>query len=344
MEKVHREQIKNIIIVIYLIFIENLYDYIWRGLQFINNSYESRRVWTVNLYTISVTGEPPMPLKGVDMMREKIRWAVILLAVMMLVVPMAAPAATVGNFTQVTGEVDLLKGGKIPAIPVRVQGGVEAGDVIRTKARAKVQLTMVDDSVITLAPESRLAIADFHYDAARNDRRAVLRLFRGLVHTVVKRLIKAEEPDFVMETLTAVLGVRGTDWYTLLGPNYTAAYLLRGALSVRSNNPGIPALLLLQSMQYTLVPLGKQPYLPQALTPETIKMLEHLMDTGLPGGGLGFGVPAPGGSLFQVPSDYPVSPDQRLKMETIPPVLLPSHQTAPSPQTPVTPQGQGTLR
>ena len=71
-------------------------------------------------------------------------------------------------------------------------------------------------SVITLAPESQLALADYQYNPARGERRAVLRLLRGLVHTVVNRIIKTEEPDFIMETHTATIGVRGTDWYTLL--------------------------------------------------------------------------------------------------------------------------------
>ncbi len=126
----------------------------------------------------------------------------------------------VGRFSLVTGQVDLLKQGKIPAIPAKFQDGVEPGDVIRTKTKAKAQLTMVDDSVITLAPESRLAIADYQYNPAREERRAVLRLFRGLVHTVVNRIIKTEEPDFIMETHTATIGVRGTNWFTLMGPSF----------------------------------------------------------------------------------------------------------------------------
>ena len=149
----------------------------------------------------------------------------IILILAALAIPLTAHAAVVGRFTLIKGQVDLLKGGKIPGIPAKVQDGVEPGDVIRTKSGAKAQLSMVDASVITLAPESRLAIADYHYNPAREERRAVLRLFRGLVHTVVNRIIKTEEPDFIMETHTATIGVRGTDWYTLLGPNSTGVYL-----------------------------------------------------------------------------------------------------------------------
>lgn len=270
-------------------------------------------------------------------MRQKIRLVVIILTLAALVIPLTAHAAVVGRFTLIKGQVDLLKGGKVPGIPAKVQDGVEPGDVIRTKSGAKAQLSMVDASVITLAPESRLAIADYHYNPAQGERRAVLRLFRGLVHTVVNRIIKTEEPDFIMETHTATLGVRGTDWYTLLGPNSTGVYLPRGILGVSSNLPTVPALLRLQSMQFTQVLQGRQPSLPQALTPEILRMLERLMDTGLTGGGLGFGSPASGtGAQYQTPLTLPGSPDQKILQQTIPPVLVPPHQTpAPVQSAPV---------
>jgi len=270
-------------------------------------------------------------------MRQKIRLFVIILTLAALVVPFTSHAAAVGRFSLVTGQVELLKQGKIPAIPAKPQDGVEIGDVVRTKSKAKAQLTMVDDSVITLAPESRLAIADYQYNPVREERRAVLRAFRGLVHTVVKRIIKTEEPDFIMETHTATLGVRGTDWYTLLVPNSTGVYLPRGILGVSANLPTVTGSIRLQSGQFTQVLRGMPPSLPQALTPEILRMLEKLMDTGLTGGGLGFGQPASGtGAQYQTPLTLPGSPDQKLLQQTIPPVLGPQHQTpAPVQSAPV---------
>jgi hypothetical protein len=255
-----------------------------------------------------------------------------MLIVIGILLPMIAHAAVVGRFTQVRGEVDLLKGGKIPGLPVKAQDGVEPGDVIRTKAKAKAELTMIDDSIIVLAPESRLAVADYTYDPARNERRAVVRLFRGLVHTVVNRIIRTEEPDFIMETHTAIIGVRGTNWYTLLAPSYTSVYLAQGTLGIKSNLPTVPALLLLQSMQFTQVPMGKQPLLPQPLTPDILKTLERLMDTGLVTGGLGFGVPPFASPYTPFSTGQPGSPDQRIRQETIPPTLIPQPQMpAPTP-------------
>ena len=273
-------------------------------------------------------------------MKRKVFCGLIAMLLLVLLLPPVLHASVVGRFTLVKGQVDLLKGGKVPAIPAKVQDGVETGDVIRTKSGAKAQLSMVDASVITVAPESRLAIADYHYDPARNERRAVVRLLRGLVHTVVTRIIKTEEPDFLMETHTATIGVRGTDWYTLLGPNSSGVYLRNGILSVSSNRPAVKGSIRLPSRHFTQVLQGLPPSVPQALTPEILKMLEKLMDTGLTDGGLGFGSPAPGtGGHYQTPLTMPGSPEQKILQQTISPVLVPQHQ-APPPVQPALPPVQ----
>ena len=46
-----------------------------------------------------------------------------------------AMAAAVGRFTLVEGQVDVLHHGKVPAVAAKLNDGVEAGDVIRTKPR-----------------------------------------------------------------------------------------------------------------------------------------------------------------------------------------------------------------
>jgi len=251
----------------------------------------------------------------------------------------AAHAAVVGRFTQVVGQVDLLKQGKIPALAANFQDGVEPGDVIRTKTKSKAQLTMVDDSTITLAPESRLAIADYQYDPVRQERRAVLRFFRGMMQTVVTRIIKTEEPDFIIETHTATIGVRGSNPILLLMPSFTSVYLPFGLLEVSSNNPQIPYQVMLGNMQFTQIPLGKQPFLPQALTPAMLQMLEKMMTTGITPGMFWTGPPAGGTGTAgdQFPFRLPVSPDQVIIQQTIPPVLVPKVQVAPPPPTPPPP-------
>jgi hypothetical protein len=272
----------------------------------------------------------------------------LMLATLLFSAP-SAHAAVVGRLVMVSGQVDLLKQGKLPAVPAKVQDGVEPGDIIRTKSQAKAQIKFVDDTTVTLAPESRIAVADYQYDEARRERHAVLRYYKGLVHTVVNKLLQTQEPDFIIETHTAVFGVRGTEKYTLLMPAYVTGYLVAGLLEVRSSDPKIPAVLLMKAMEFTQIPLGQQPMLPQPLTPAMLQTLQGMMGTGvtgnkLLGGGLGAAAASRGANL---PEQLPVSPVQTMLQSQ--PIITPQappptmkQELAPPPVQPHQPGGAGT--
>jgi hypothetical protein len=165
----------------------------------------------------------------------------------------------------------------------------------------------------------------------------VLRFFRGLMQATVKRIIKREEPDFIIETHTAVVGVRGSNPYVLLMPAFTSVYLPEGLLDVSSNNPNIPFLVPVHSMEFTQIPLEKQPYLPQPMTPAMLLMLERMMTTGVTPEALYVGPPPTPGE--ELPFKLPVSPDQRIRLETIPPVLKPPLPPVTPPVAPSHPGG-----
>ena len=141
--------------------------------------------------------------------------ATILAVLWNLASPHLCRAAVVGHFLKVEGDVFLLKKGQLPAVSPKVKDGVEPGDVIQTKNPGRAQVIFMDDSLLTIAPGSKVAIETYMYDAAKGSRNAVLQVFQGLVDTVVSKAVKAQEkPNFIMKTNTAVMGVRGTRWYT----------------------------------------------------------------------------------------------------------------------------------
>ncbi len=152
----------------------------------------------------------------------------------------AFAAQEIGSVSEVTGGVDILRGGKLPAEPAKVGEKVAQGDVIRTKSGGKVQLHFKDDSVLTIAPDSRVALNEYVYEPENNKREASIKIFQGLVHTVVNKVMKKETPDFTVETQTAVIGVRGTDYYTLVGPAVSDIYNNSGITEVRNIFAEIP--------------------------------------------------------------------------------------------------------
>jgi len=215
-------------------------------------------------------------------------WTICMIIAFQVGTLTSAQADVVGRLTQVDGRVDLLKGGKLPATPVKVSDGVQLGDVLRTKSLSRAQITFIDNSTLTISPESRVGIEAYMFDPAQNKRNAVVQLFQGLAHVVVSKIFKAAEPDFIVKTHTAVTGVRGTDFGVRLHPNSSEILNFEGLLQVGNILPEVGQLfrrafklaysfgsggggphhwVFLKAMQGTTVGLGQPPSPVFAVTP-----------------------------------------------------------------------------
>jgi len=168
-------------------------------------------------------------------------WVSLVTAMLLLITGLVAtaPAEVVGRITQVEGRVDLLKGGQLPANPVKLEDPVALGDVLRSKSLSKANITFVDSTVITISPESRIAIEEYMFDPAKGKRNAVLQLFQGMALAVVSKIYKTEQPDFVIKTHTAIMGVRGTQVGIRLTPNDSTFLNFEGLTRVASIFPEI---------------------------------------------------------------------------------------------------------
>jgi hypothetical protein len=242
-----------------------------------------------------------------------------------------------------------------------VDDTVEPGDVIRTKSLSKAQITFIDGSLLTLSQEGRIAIEEFKFEPRQGKRGAVLEIFQGLALAVVKQIVKAEEPDFVIKTQTAIVGVRGTEFGIRNQPNSSTILNFTGltqvgnifpevsrlflkafkvAYSMGSWNDGSSRWVLLHDMQGTTVARNLPPTIPFGLTPQDQMLFMRQLNTyaALQGKHHPPGTPvAPKGSLG---SNIPVSlnppGDQNilntLTTVTVPPKVVPQVQTpAPVP-------------
>ena len=127
----------------------------------------------------------------------------------------------------------------MPANPVKVDDGVEAGDVVRTKSLSKAMITFIDNSTLTISPESRVAIEEYMFDPVREKRNAVVQLFQGLAHVVVHKVFKPADPDFVIKTHTAIMGIRGTEFGIRLSPNSSMILDFQGDIQVGNIFPEV---------------------------------------------------------------------------------------------------------
>ncbi len=197
--------------------------------------------------------------------------------VLALALPWEAWGEPVGRLTRVEGRVELMKGDK-PAVTLKVGDEVEPGDAIRTKSLSAARVLFLDDSILDIAPESRVAIEEYLYDASQGKRRAVLRIFRGLIKASVNRILKAADPDFLMKTHTAVLGVRGTKTYVNPGPTFTDAYNEEGKVSARNAHSEISGEVTLKAMEFSRIGFDLPPTLPMPLAKEDLQLLGRQFD------------------------------------------------------------------
>jgi hypothetical protein len=131
--------------------------------------------------------------------------AAALVAAVALAAPAAAPGA--GAITFVDGEATRLAGGKTERL--RQGSAIFQGDVIETARRTRVELTLVDQSVLRLGPLSRVELDAAAFGKGGDDRKVSAKLRVGNVWASVTRSLGGEA-RFEVRTENAVAGVRGT--------------------------------------------------------------------------------------------------------------------------------------
>lgn len=121
-----------------------------------------------------------------------------------------APAPPAGIIKTVTGQVRIERAGQ--SLPATVGLALQRQDRIVTGTPGGIGITLVDDTLLTAGPGTQLELSEVRFDATTHDGRLWIRLVRGALH-MVTGLIAREAPQNVrIETPTAVMGVRGTDF------------------------------------------------------------------------------------------------------------------------------------
>jgi hypothetical protein len=116
--------------------------------------------------------------------------------------------AAVGSVTIVEGAAFRTpKGGAEQ--PLKQGAEVELDDTLRTGADGNVKLTLTDQSVLVLGPESELVVERAEFGSQERSR-VSLKLLVGGVWAKVKKAIAGSDSTFEVSAARAVAGVRGT--------------------------------------------------------------------------------------------------------------------------------------
>ena len=144
----------------------------------------------------------------------RVRAALCALVVVLVAAPLRPAPAQAEE--QVAGTVVRLKGLAVAmqdAMPrvLAVGSQVLVGDVISTGKGARLEVRMLDDSVLTLGARTVFDIIDYVYKESYGN--AALRVLSGSFRVVTGKIAKLAGQPFQVAGEVATIGIRGTDFW-----------------------------------------------------------------------------------------------------------------------------------
>jgi hypothetical protein len=143
-------------------------------------------------------------------MRALNKWILIAAGLLAANFLAAEPALADGTVTQLAGTLGAVRDGS----PICLERGsqVKVGDVITTEKGTYAQIKFSDGMVMTLKPNTKVAIKDQYYLESEPEKDSfAMDLLKGGMRTVSGFIGKRGNRDaYKMNTATATIGIRGT--------------------------------------------------------------------------------------------------------------------------------------
>ena len=139
--------------------------------------------------------------------------------------------ATIGKITYLEGNVDITKPEE-KAREVKDGDEIFEKDIIRTKSSSKCEITFNDSNILRIGNSSRVEISSYFLEG--DDKDTIFSLSRGNIQNIVKSKLASlfgskSKRKFEIHTKTAVIGVRGTDFFTYFTKNISGAVFKEGS-------------------------------------------------------------------------------------------------------------------
>jgi hypothetical protein len=122
----------------------------------------------------------------------------------------ATAADEVGRVKVVKGSVSIERAGA--RVPATVGMPVQEGDVVVTGRDGSAGVTFNDDSLLSVGPDSTLAIDRFAFDSTTHAGRFDTSLRQGTLSAVSGKIARQSPDAMKVRTPSTILGVRGTEF------------------------------------------------------------------------------------------------------------------------------------
>ena len=146
----------------------------------------------------------------------KARFIPLMLPMVLALGVAVAAAQDAGQIKVSKGSAQIERAGK--KLSANVGQVVQPGDVVITGSDGSVGITFRDNSLVSIGPDSVLAIDRFVFDSTTHQGAFDSSLKQGTLAVVSGKLAKQSPEAMKVKTPAAILGVRGTEFLVRTGP------------------------------------------------------------------------------------------------------------------------------
>lgn len=134
---------------------------------------------------------------------------------------------TIGRVTRVLGTSFLVRGGTMRDVVLNAP--VMRGESLRTGPQARVELTMLDETKLTLGADTVFDLERYDLGSQRGAGSVLLRLTKGVFRAATGKLDALRGGPFEVATPLGTVGIHGTDfWGGYLGGDEISVLLVTG--------------------------------------------------------------------------------------------------------------------
>jgi hypothetical protein len=130
--------------------------------------------------------------------------------------PAAWCADAVGKAESASGTVSVEREGKTEAL--KTGGPIYLHDSVKTGANSSVELVFLDESRVKMAESTVMEITEYLFNPSEKTRQGLLSMVSGKARFVVQDLQDYKDKRFRVQTQTAVVGTRDTDFVVSFDP------------------------------------------------------------------------------------------------------------------------------
>lgn len=141
--------------------------------------------------------------------------------------------SNIGNVAALKGDANIVRQGKTLKIISGIE--LEVKDKIITSSKSLVQVILKDDTVVTIGPNSSFVFDAYQFDTKENTK-VTMHIDRGFFRSVTGKIGKIAPERFKVKTVSATIGIRGTDFSALVSENKEIISCYRGKITALIDN------------------------------------------------------------------------------------------------------------